>query len=148
VVGCSHHMGRWRLANDNAPSKWTAALVNLNEDGGRYLLRQKEGLGPFESADPDSKRIWWSDAGVHQNLCFPVQPDPVSGMHCWHQKVTVEKAHPEDRYADVFVDTNKSHEVYKRWLAMTRSGPGPDGQRRPYWLQRPYRPAPEAFAYP
>jgi len=56
-------------------------------------------------------------------------------MHCWHQKVTVEKAHPEDRYADVFVDTNKSHEVYKRWLAMTRPGPGPDGQRRPYWLQ-------------
>lgn len=147
VIGCSHHLGRWRLGNDNAPSKWSAALVDLEENGGRYLLRQREGIKPFESADPDSKRIWWSDAGVHQNLCFPVQPDPLSGMHCWHQKVRVEKAHKDDRYGDVFVDTNLAHDVYKRWLAMTRPGPGPDGQRRPYWLQRPYRPAREAFAF-
>ena len=27
-----------------------------------------------------------------QNLTFPVQPDPISGMHCWHQKVTLQKA--------------------------------------------------------
>jgi hypothetical protein len=26
--------------------------------------------------------VWWSDAGVHQNITFPVHPDPVSGMHC------------------------------------------------------------------
>ena len=25
---------------------------------------------------------------MHQNLTFPVQPDPWSGMHCWLQKVT------------------------------------------------------------
>src|SRR2546422_11534813 len=62
---------------------------------------------------PDSKRIWWEEAGVHQNLTFPVQPDPVSGQHCWHQKVTVSRPGPDDRYGDVFVDTNKSFEVYR-----------------------------------
>jgi hypothetical protein len=82
---------------------------------------------------------------VHQNLAFPVQPDPLSGMHCWHQKVRVARAAPEDRYGDVFVDTARSMEVYRRWLAMTRPGPGPGGLRRPMWLQRPFKPAPEAY---
>ena len=82
--------------------------------------------------------------GVHQNLTFPVQPDPVSGMHCWHQRVTLEKAGPGDRYGDIFVDTGKAHEVYKEWLAMTRPAPGPDGLRRPLWFDRPLRPVPAA----
>ena len=55
------------------------------------------------SKDPDTKRIWWTDGGVHQNLTFPVQPDPVSGMHCWHQRVTVSRAAPEDSYGDIVV---------------------------------------------
>ena len=65
-------------------------------------------MEPFHSVDPDSDRVWWKDAGVHQNLTFPVHPDPVSGMHCWPQKVRVERTGPDDRYGDVFVDTNKS----------------------------------------
>ena len=32
---------------------------------------------------------------------FPVQPDPISGMHCWHQAVRVRKAEPGDRYGDI-----------------------------------------------
>jgi hypothetical protein len=60
---------------------------------------------------------------VHQNLTFPVHPEPVSGMHCWHQKVRVERAAPEDRYGDVFVDTNKSFQVYEQWLKRTRPAP-------------------------
>jgi hypothetical protein len=64
--------------------------------------------------------VWWKDAGVHQHLTFPVHPDPVSGMHCWHQKVRVEHAGPEDRYGDVFVGTNTSFQVYEQWLKKTR----------------------------
>ena len=107
-------------------------------------MRQIEGIQPFESDDPDSSRIFWREGGVHQNLTFPVHPDPVSGMHCWHQRVTLEKATPEDKYGDIFVDTDKSHAVYKEWLAMTRPAPGPDGLRRPLWFDRPLRPQPEA----
>lgn len=35
-----------------------------------FRLRDKGGIGPFDSDDPDSKRIWWTDPGVHQNLAF------------------------------------------------------------------------------
>ncbi len=54
-------------------------------------------------------------------------------------------ASPDDRYGDVFVDTNKSFEVYKEWLKMTRPAPGPDGLRRPLWFNRPLRPVDEMY---
>ena len=104
-----------------------------------------QGIEPFHSSDPDSDRVWWKDAGVHQNLTFPVHPDPVSGMHCWHQKVRVERAGPDDRYGDVFVDTNTSFQVYEQWLKKTRPAPGPEGLRRPLWFARAVRPSNEAY---
>jgi hypothetical protein len=87
---------------------------------------------------------------VHQNLTFPVHPDPVSGMHCWHQAVRVKRAAPLDRYGDISVDTHKSREVYNRWLTMTRPADtsSPDGTRRPYWLLRPLKPAREFYRLP
>jgi anaerobic selenocysteine-containing dehydrogenase len=146
VVACSHHLGRWRLNDGAGCDRWASALVDLQERGpGQWFMRQLKGIGPFKSDDPESERVWWKDAGVHQNLTFPVHPDPISGMHCWHQKVQVERARPEDHYGDIFVDTNRAHEVYKEWLKMTRPAPGPDGLRRPLWLQRPLRPVAEAF---
>src|SRR5438128_6659837 len=103
------------------------------------------GPQPFESNDPDSRRIWWREGGVPQNLTFPVQPDPISGMHCWHQSVTVERAQPGDQSGDVLVDTEKSMAVYREWMQTTRGGAGPKGLRRPLWLNRPLRPTDEAF---
>jgi anaerobic selenocysteine-containing dehydrogenase len=146
VVACSHHLGRWRLQDKAGGARWSTALVDLTQPApGRWLMRQVRGVRPFTSDDPDSERIWWEDAGVHQNLTFPVQPDPVSGQHCWHQKVTVTKAGPDDRYGDIFVDTNRSFEVYRQWLALARPAPGPGGLRRPLWLPRAFRP--DASAY-
>ncbi len=99
----------------------------------------------YASDDPDTQRIWWTDGGVHQNRTFPVQPDPVSGMHCWHQRVRIERAPKGDQYADVVVDTNKSMEVYREWLALARPAPGPGGLRRPRWFARVARPVPEVY---
>ncbi len=144
VVACSHHMGRWRL-DAQGGSSWLSAQVKLEHSHGEWKMRQIEGVKPFKSADPDSSRIWWSEVGVHQNLTFPVHPDPISGMHCWHQKVRVEKAHAGDQYGDIFVDTNKSHAIYKEWLAMTRPAPGPGNLRRPLWMPRPLKPDAAAF---
>ncbi len=122
------------------------ALVDLRQTSpGKWLMRTLHGIRPFKSSDPDSERINWEDAGVHQNLTFPVQPDPISGQHCWHQKVRVEKPAAGDRYGDVFVDTGKSMEVYRKWMEKVRPAPGPGGLRRPLWLPRPYAPAKEAF---
>jgi hypothetical protein len=115
---------------------------------GQWKMRQIHGIRPFKSDDPDSSRIHWEDAGVHQNLTFPVQPDPISGQHCWHQKVRVTRPGAEDRYGDIFVDTNKAHEVYRQWLESTRPAPGPDGLRRPLWIARAYRPDTAAFYIP
>jgi hypothetical protein len=112
------------------------------------MMKQVHGVQPYESGDADSGRLWWSEVGVHQNLTFPVQPDPVSGMHCWHQRVRVEKAGPSDSYGDIMVDTVRSHEIYKEWMSQTRPAPGPGGLRRPSWFDRPLRPAPAAYVLP
>ena len=45
---------------------------------------------------------------------------PCVWMHCWHQKVRIEKARDGDQYGDVEVDVNKSREVYRRPEFMMR----------------------------
>ncbi|HTF89845.1 MAG TPA: molybdopterin dinucleotide binding domain-containing protein [Planctomycetota bacterium] len=143
VVACSHHLGRWRLF-DSMGSEWaTFKAVREDQGGGKYRFRRIEDIRPFESSDPDSKRVWWTDGGVHQNLTFPVQPDPVSGMHCWHQRVSVTRALAEDQYGDVCVDTKKSMEVYREWLAKARPAVGP--LRRPLHFARAVRPTAAAY---
>jgi anaerobic selenocysteine-containing dehydrogenase len=145
VVACSHHMGRWRLSEIG--QRQITALASLSNEDTSWLLRRESGPAPFASDDPDTGRIWWSEGGVHQNLAFPVQPDPISGMHCWHQAVRVKRAEPGDRQGDVAVDTAKSREAYAQWLELARPADrvSPDGTRRPHWLMRPLRPARDAY---
>ncbi|MCE9594269.1 MAG: molybdopterin-dependent oxidoreductase [Planctomycetes bacterium] len=147
VVACSHHLGRWRLF-DNLGSEWATFKVERAELApGRFRFRRIQDIKPFESKDRDSKRVWWTDGGVHQNLTFPVQPDPISGMHCWHQRVKVERASTDDHYGDVVVDTQKSMEVYREWLALARPGPGPDNLRRPLHFARAVKPTAAAYRF-
>ncbi|MDY7095071.1 MAG: molybdopterin-dependent oxidoreductase [Acidobacteriota bacterium] len=148
VVACSHHMGRWKIHDQG--QRQLMATVGLERQGSRYSLRQSRGSGPYPSSDPDTSRIWWTDVGVHQNLTFPVHPDPISGMHCWHQAVRLTKAGPDDAYGDIAVDVEASHRVYREWLEKTRSAAehSPDGTRRPHWLMRPVKPVKEAYRLP
>lgn len=162
VAACSHHLGRWRRPTDPPASRWSGNVVKIEESGGVWTMRRMQGPGPFDSPDPDSRRVWWREGGVHQNITFPVQPDPISGMHCWHQRVRVERAHAGDALGDIAVDTNKSMAVYREWLRRTRwpvgpapvpgdSGSAPGGAtrakrlRRPLWLNRPLKPAEPAY---
>ncbi len=144
VVAASHHMGRWRTGQEQGRS-WGNGQADIEHDGTNWKLSRRDGMGSYSSADPDSERIWWSDTGVHQNLTFAVQPDPISGMQCWHQRVQVTPAEEGDSYGDVVVDTAKSREAYLEWLAKTRPGPGPHGLRRPLWYARPLKPTVEAY---
>ncbi len=148
VVACSHHMGRWRLHETG--QRQMSATVSLKHDGDNWAMQRKAGVTPYASSDPDTQRIWWTDAGVHQNLTFPVHPDPISGMHCWHQAVFVAKAEPHDAYGDIASDTEKSRRAYEAWLAITRPAVShsPDNTRRPYWLLRPLKPGTDAFRLP
>ncbi|MBV9646026.1 MAG: molybdopterin-dependent oxidoreductase [Candidatus Eremiobacteraeota bacterium] len=148
VVACSHHMGRWRLHDHG--QRQVMASVALERSASRWSMRRKSGTQPFRSTDPDTKRIWWSDVGVHQNLTFAVHPDPVSGMHCWHQAVFVTRADANDAYGDVVVDSEKARLVFEKWLALARAASrhSPDGTRRPRWMLRPLKPSAEAYQLP
>jgi anaerobic selenocysteine-containing dehydrogenase len=146
IVACSHHVGRWRMHREIGGQKMASALVDIERGDGTFRFRQREGVSAFDSADPDSRNVWWHEVGVNQNLTFPVQPDPVSGMHCWHQKVVVEPARDDDRYGDVFVDTRKSREIWAEWLTRAKPAPGPGNLRRPLWLNRPLHPAESAYS--
>jgi len=140
IVAASHHMGRWRIEEDKARS-WGAGKAKISDDGnGGWKLKRTDGISRWKSNDADTQRVWWNDTGVHQNLTFAVQPDPISGMQCWHQRVRVTPAEKGDQYGDVVVDTAKSREAYLEWLDKTRPGPGPNNLRRPLWYARPLKP--------
>ncbi len=151
IIAMSHHLGRWRLKEAAGIGAGMSNLVTVDEREGEHELHVVHGAKAWKSPDPDTSRVWWEDVGVHQNLTHAVHPDPVSGAHCWHQKASkVEKARPGDRHGDVSVDTRRSMEVYREWLALARSAVdfSPDGLRRPYWLKRPLKPTREAYALP
>jgi len=149
VAACSHHMGRWKPEGHKG-QRLGISTVALNQEGSEWSLTPRKGGEPFASSDPDTMRIWWTDLGVHQNLTHAVHPDPISGMHCWHQAVRICPAKEGDRAGDVSVDTGKSRAAYEKWLTMTRSADhySPDGTRRPYWMLRPVRPEREAYRLP
>ena len=88
------------------------------------------------------KNFWGGHAIVGAHL-------PMANGAAWSAQLResgqVAVAFFGDKYGDIVVDTNKSFEVYKKWLAMTRPAPGPDGLRRPLWLKRALRPAEETF---
>jgi anaerobic selenocysteine-containing dehydrogenase len=149
VVACSHHMGRWKPEGHEG-QRLGMMTVALGKEGTDWSLSPTKYGGPFQSSDPDTMRVWWTDIGVHQNLTHAVHPDPISGMHCWHQAVRVTPALPGDRQGDVSVDTARSRGQYEEWLALTRSADthSPDGTRRPWWMLRPVRPERAAYDLP
>ena len=149
VVACSHHMGRWRLEGQPG-QRAMMATVDLRQGDDGWAMERRSPVAPYASSDPDTQRIWWSDTGVHQNLTFPVHPDPISGMHCWHQAVRVRPAEPGDHHGDIAVDTSRARAVYREWLRLTRPAAhgSPGALRRPRWLIRPLRPTASAYHVP
>ena len=146
VVACSHHIGRWRTEAGPEANRFSTNTVRLTEEGpGQWRMRTVAGVQPFKSADPDSQRIFWRDGGVHQNITHAVHPDPISGMHCWHQRVRLELPGEGERYGDVFVDTGRSFREFEAWLALTRPQQRADGLRRPLWFLRPLKPDKSAY---
>ena len=151
IIAVSHHLGRWRLSDENAIGQGMASRVDLSTEGTQHTMQIEQPAGAWPTFDPDSSRIWWKDVGVHQNLTHAVHPDPISGAHCWLQKaINVEPARATDCYGDVSVDITRSMHVYREWLALTRSATrhSPDGTRRPAWLKRPLRPVEQAYRLP
>lgn len=149
VVACSHHLGRWRRKQD-AGNRLMTNTVKISDQGdGKWKMETLRGVEPYKSDDPDTQRVFWRDGGVHQNLIHAVQPDPISGHHCWLQRVKICKPGPNENYGDIFVDTKKSFEYYKKWNQWAKDKEThPDGLRRPLWMKRPLTPKQSQFYMP
>jgi anaerobic selenocysteine-containing dehydrogenase len=146
VVACSHHIGRWRRQNDEG-NRFMTNTVNIKNLGeGKWKMETVSGVEPWKTDDPDTNRVWWRDGGVHQNITHATNPDPISGAHCWHQKVSISKPEPGEKYGDIFVDTNKSFEHFKKWNEWAKAREThPNGLRRPLWMARPLHPQIENY---
>ena len=149
VVGCSHHIGRWRREQDRG-NRFLTNTVAIEEQGdGKMRMKTISGVEPWKSDDPDTNRIWWRDGGVHQNITHAVQPDPISGAHCWLQKVRLSIPSEGEEYGDIEVDRNKSFEYYKRWNEWAKEREThPRGERRPLWMKRPLSPRKQHWYMP
>ena len=150
VVACSHHMGRWRLDGGPRGAGAMAATVGLRRDADGWRMHRARRSGRTPPPIPTPAGSGGATPACTRTSTFPVHPDPISGMHCWHQAVRVRPAGPGDRHGDIAVDTAKAREVYRRWLALARPAGqvSPDGTRRPRWLMRPLKPAAAAFSLP
>ena len=149
VVGCSHHIGRWRREQDRG-NRFLTNTVEIEDHGdGKMRMKTISGVEPWKSDDPDTNRIWWRDGGVHQNITHAVQPDPISGAHCWLQKVRLSIPNEDEEYGDIEVDRNKSFEYYKRWNEWAKEREThPRGERRPLWMKRPLSPQKQHWYMP
>jgi anaerobic selenocysteine-containing dehydrogenase len=166
IVSCSHHAGRWRVVDGVKAEGFSEQLgimragstrVSIEESGTVRTMRHVAGVEPFQPTsnaefgeggwpyaefNQDLDNISWDGlSGVWQNATHHPHPDPLSGMHCWHQKVLLEKAGPDDRVGDIKVDIQATFDTYKAWRdELTRPAPGPGGLRRPEHLKRPWVP--------
>ena len=122
-------------------------VAEMVMDGKKATLKYTQGIVPFHADrfkdyNKDSDNIWWDGlAGSWQNAVAPVHPDPISGMHCWHQKVILEPAQPGDKIGDIYVDYENNYNTYKAWRdELTRPLDSNDKLRRPQHIKRPWVP--------
>ena len=148
VVAASHHMGRWRLDERAGAGRWSAGRGRRSTSDGTAwrLRRERRASSRTTSADPDTGRIWWTDTGVHQNLTFRVQPDPVSGMHCWLPAGHASLPPPTATATATSSSTPpKSTRGVPRVAGHDPARARPPGLRRPLWFARPVKPTIDAY---
>ncbi len=124
--------------------------AEIQMDGKEGKLTYVEGIKPFHSKrfadfNKDSDNIWWDGlSGSWQNAVAATHPDPISGMHCWHQKVILEPAQEGDKIGDIQVNYDNNFKVYQAWRdELTRGLDGDSEFRRPPHIKRPWVPLSE-----
>ena len=122
-------------------------LATIEMDGKEGKLSYIEGIKPnkpwqFPEYNKDYDNVWWDGlSGSWQNAVAPTHPDPISGMHCWHQKVILEPAQPGDKIGDIHVNYENNFKTYQAWRDdLTRPLDSGDKLRRPQHIKRPWVP--------
>ena len=133
-------------------------LADMSADGDMrkltyYNKETGESLGGLNTKKPwqfpeynkDYDNVWWDGlSGSWQNAVAPAHPDPISGMHCWHQKVLLEKAQPGDKIGDIQVNIENNLNTYRAWRDnLTRGLTSESKLRRPAHIKRPWVPLSE-----
>ncbi len=120
-------------------------VAEMVMDGKVGTLKYVEGIKPFHANrfpdyNKDSDNIWWDGlSGSWQNAVAATHPDPISGMHCWHQKVILEPAQPGDNIGDIHVNYDNNFKVYQAWRdELTRPLNSTNKWRRPQHISRPW----------
>jgi len=121
--------------------------AEIQMDGKEGKLKYVEGIKPFHSErfadyNRDSGNIWWDGlSGSWQNAVAAAHPDPISGMHCWHQKVVLEPAQKGDKIGDIHVNYENNFKIYQAWRDdLTRGLDENSVKRRPQHIKRPWVP--------
>jgi anaerobic selenocysteine-containing dehydrogenase len=122
-------------------------VAELQMDGKEGKLTYVEGIKPFHTErfadyNRDSGNIWWDGlSGSWQNAVAAAHPDPISGMHCWHQKVILTPAEKGDKIGDIYVNYENNFKIYQGWRdQLTRPLNTSDKLRRPQHIKRPWVP--------
>jgi anaerobic selenocysteine-containing dehydrogenase len=145
------------FGGDLGISGFGVPLAEMSTDGkiGKlsYYDENKKSLGGLNTRKPwqfpeynkDYDNVWWDGlSGSWQNAVAPAHPDPISGMHCWHQKVILEKAQPGDRIGDIEVNYENNFKTYQAWRDdLTRPLDENSKWRRPQHIKRPWVPLSE-----
>lgn len=120
-------------------------VAEISLDGKNGTMRYTEGIKPFKAErfaeyNRDSGNIWWDGlSGAWQNSVAPAHPDPISGMHCWHQKVLLEPAQATDKIGDIHVSYENNYKTYQAWRdELTRGLDDNSTLRRPRHIKRPW----------
>jgi anaerobic selenocysteine-containing dehydrogenase len=158
VLANSHHAGRWKLKNAVEIPGFEqklgvmgvgAPLYEMTMDGKVGTLKPTQGLDDgmmerrdswqFKEYNKDLDNIWWDGlSGSWQNAVAPSHPDPIAGNHAWHQKVSIEKASPNDQIGDIWVNYENNMKIYQEWRdKLTRPLQKGDKLRRPKHMKRP-----------
>jgi hypothetical protein len=121
--------------------------AELQMDGKEGKLKYIEGIKPFKAErfaeyNKDSGNIWWDGlSGSWQNAVAAPHPDPISGMHCWHQKVILEPSQAGDKIGDIYVNYDNNFKIYEGWRdQLTRGLDENSTLRRPEHIKRPWVP--------
>jgi len=129
----------------SAQNSYGVPLAELVMDGKQGTMKYLEGVKPFHADrfkeyNRDSDNIWWDGlSGSWQNAVAPAHPDPISGMHCWHQKVILSKAEAGDKIGDIVVNYENNFKTYQAWRDdLTRPLNSTNKWRRPQFIKRPW----------
>ena len=125
VVACSHHMGRWKTGGEAGQRQMMADREPRPRRHALDAAPARAASSRSTSSDPDTARIWWTDAGVHQNLTFPVQPDPdLRACTAGTRRCACAGPSPATATATSRSTPRRRARVYQEWLARTRPADG------------------------